>query len=148
MHPHKIKKNTTTIVQASSAGSKSLIILSAMGFVSATYSENFSSEQPTATPSPIRDKFAEGRKDLTNPKAWAKYSLDVSEKRLLSRWGLHEDAPTNSCCQHLLPRPSRRLLVPQPQDQQTARPSDLDQLPSHWSAAYFQPSANQNQLGS
>jgi hypothetical protein len=40
-----------------------------MGFISATYSENFSSEQPTATPSPIGDKFVEGRKDLTNPKA-------------------------------------------------------------------------------
>ena len=55
--------------QASGAGSKPLITLSAMGFISTTNSENFSSEQPMATPSPIRAKFAEGRKDLTNPKA-------------------------------------------------------------------------------
>jgi hypothetical protein len=40
-----------------------------MSFISTTYSENFSSEQPMATPSPIKDKFTEGRKDLTNPKA-------------------------------------------------------------------------------
>jgi len=54
-----------------------------MGFISSTYSENFSPEQLTATPSPIRAKFIEGRKDFTNPIAWAKYSLDVSEKKLL-----------------------------------------------------------------
>ena len=83
-HPQKSQKNITTIVEASSAGSKPLITLSAMGFISAIYSENFLSEQPTAIPSPIRDKFAEGIKDLTNPKAWAKYSLEVSEKKLLS----------------------------------------------------------------
>ena len=68
-HPHKAKKNITTTVQDSSIGSKPLITLSAMGFISATYSENLSSEQPKATPSPITNKFAEGRKDLTNPKA-------------------------------------------------------------------------------
>ena len=84
-HPQKSQKNITTNVQASGAGSKPLITLSAMGFISTTNLENFSSEQPTATPSPIGDKFAEGRKDLTNPKAWAKYSLEVSEKKLLSR---------------------------------------------------------------
>ena len=67
--PHKSQRNFTTIVQASGAGSKPLITLSAMGFISATYSENLSSEQPKATPSPITNKFAEGRKDLTNPKA-------------------------------------------------------------------------------
>ena len=67
--PHKSQKNITTIVQGSGAGSKPLITLSAMGFISATYSENFSSELPMATPSPIGDKFAEGRKDLINPKA-------------------------------------------------------------------------------
>ena len=61
-HPHKNREDITTTVQASGAGSKLLITLSAMGFISATYSENFSSEQPTATPSPIGDKFAEGRK--------------------------------------------------------------------------------------
>ena len=71
-NPHKSQKNITTTVQVSGAGSKPLITLSAMGFISATYSENCSSEQPTAIPSPIKDKFAEGRKDLTNPKAWAK----------------------------------------------------------------------------
>ena len=68
-HPHKSQKNITTNVQASGAGSKPLITLSAMGFISTTNLENFSSEQPTATPSPIRAKFAEGRKDFTNPKA-------------------------------------------------------------------------------
>ena len=67
--PHKAKKNITTTVQDSSVGSKPLITLSTMGFIFVTYSENCSSEQPTATPSPIGDKFAEGRKDLTNPKA-------------------------------------------------------------------------------
>ena len=82
-HPHKSQEHITTIVQASGTGSKLLITLSAMGFISATYLENRSSEQPTATPSPIKDKFTEGRKDLTNPKAWAKYSLEVSEKKLL-----------------------------------------------------------------
>ena len=69
----------------SGTGSKPLITLSAIGFISATYPENFSSEQPTATPSPIRAKFAEGRKDFTNPKAWAKKSLEMSEKTLLIR---------------------------------------------------------------
>jgi hypothetical protein len=34
-----------------------------------TYSENCPSEQPRATPSPIGDKFVEGRKDFTNPRA-------------------------------------------------------------------------------
>ena len=67
-YPHKSQEHITTIVQASSAGSKLLITLSAMGFISMTYSENRSSEQPTATPSPIKDKFTEGRKDLTNRK--------------------------------------------------------------------------------
>ena len=86
IHIHtKAKRTLQIIVQDSGAGSKPLITLSAMGFISVTYSENCSSEQPTATPSPIGDKFAEGRKDLTNPKAWAKYSLEVSEKKLLSR---------------------------------------------------------------
>jgi hypothetical protein len=66
------QKKITTNIQASGAGSKLLITLSAMGFISATYSENRSSEQPTATPSPIKDKFTEGRKDLTNPKACTK----------------------------------------------------------------------------
>ena len=65
----KAKGILQTTVQDSGAGSKPLITLSAMGFISATYSENCSSEQPTATPSPIGDKFAEGRKDLTNLKA-------------------------------------------------------------------------------
>ena len=65
----KSQEDITTTVQASGAGSKLLIILSAMGFISATYSKNRSSEQPTATPSPIKDKFTEGRKDLTNLKA-------------------------------------------------------------------------------
>ena len=66
-HPHK--RILQEDVQASGAGSKPLITLSAMGFISSTYSENCSSEQPTTTRSPIRDKFVEGRKDLTNPKA-------------------------------------------------------------------------------
>jgi len=65
----KSQEDITTTVQASGAGSKLLITLSAMGFISATYSENCSSEQPAPTPSPIKDKFTEGRKDLTNPKA-------------------------------------------------------------------------------
>ena len=65
----KAKRILQTIVQDSGAGSKPLITLSMMGFISATYLENFSSEQPMATPSPIKDKFAEGRKDLTNPRA-------------------------------------------------------------------------------
>ena len=82
-HPHKSQEDITITVQDSGVGSNPLITLSAMGFISATYTENCSSEQPTATPSPIGDKFAEGRKDLTNPKAWAKYSLEVSEKKLL-----------------------------------------------------------------
>ena len=70
IHIHtKAKKILQTTVQGSGAGSKLLITLSAMGFISTTYSENCSSEQPTATPSPIGDKFAEGRKDLTKPKA-------------------------------------------------------------------------------
>ena len=69
-HTHtKSQEDITTTVQASGAGSKLLITLSAMGFSSVTYSENRSSEQPTATPSPIKDKFTEGRKDLTNPRA-------------------------------------------------------------------------------
>ena len=68
-YPPKSQKNITIIVQASGAGSKPLITLSVMGFIFATYSENLSSEQPKATPSPITNKFAEGRKDLTNPKA-------------------------------------------------------------------------------
>ena len=63
------QEDITTTVQASNAGSKLLITLSAMGFISTIYSENRSSEQPTATPSQIKDKFMEGRKDLTNPKA-------------------------------------------------------------------------------
>jgi hypothetical protein len=49
------QKNITAIVQDSGTGSKPLITLSAMGFISATYSENCSSEQPTTTPSPIGD---------------------------------------------------------------------------------------------
>ena len=65
----KSQEDITTIDQASGAGSKLLITLSAMGFISATYSENHSSEQPTVTPLPIKDKFTEGRKDLTNSKA-------------------------------------------------------------------------------
>jgi hypothetical protein len=68
-HPHKSQKNITADVQASGAGSKPLITLSAIGFISMTNSKNFSSEQPMATPSPIIAKFAEGRKDFTNPKA-------------------------------------------------------------------------------
>ena len=58
-------------VQASPSDdrSKLLITLSAMGFVFSTYSENFSPEQPTATPSPMRAMFAKERKDLINPKA-------------------------------------------------------------------------------
>jgi hypothetical protein len=58
-------------VQASPSGtgSKPLITLSAIGFISATYPENFSSEQLMATPSPIRAKFTEDIKDFTNPKA-------------------------------------------------------------------------------
>jgi len=68
-HPHERQKNITTTIQDSGAGSKPLITLSAMGFISTTYSENLTSKQPTATPSPIGDKFAEGRKDLTNPMA-------------------------------------------------------------------------------
>jgi hypothetical protein len=68
-HPQKSQKNIKTNVQALGAGSKPLITLSAMGFISVTYSEDFSSEQPTATPSPKRAKLADGRKDLTNPKA-------------------------------------------------------------------------------
>jgi len=65
---HTKAKRILQSVQASSAGSKPLKTLSAIGFISATNSENFSSEQPTATPSLMRAKFAEGRKDLTNPK--------------------------------------------------------------------------------
>ena len=65
----KSQEDITTTVQASGAGSKLLITLSAMCFISVTYSENCSSEQPMATPSPIKDKFTEGRRDLTNPKA-------------------------------------------------------------------------------
>ena len=69
-HTHtKSQEDITTTVQTSGTGSKPLITLSAMGLISATYSENHSSEQPTATPSPIKDKFTEVRKDLTNPKA-------------------------------------------------------------------------------
>ena len=103
-HIHtKAKRTLQKIIQDSGAGSKPLITLSAMGFISATNSENRSSEQPTAIPSPIRDKFAEGIKDLINPKAWAKYSLEVSEKKLLSLWGLHKDAPADFSQQ--LPRP-------------------------------------------
>ena len=84
-HIHtKAKRILQQNVQASGAGSKPPITLSAMGFISVMYLENFSSEQPTAIPSPIRDKFAEGIKDLINPKARAKYSLEVSEKKLLS----------------------------------------------------------------
>ena len=85
MCTHTKAKRILQNVQASGAGSKPLITLSAMGFISATNSENFSSEQPMATPSPISAKFVEGRKDFINPKVWAKYSLDVSEKKLLSR---------------------------------------------------------------
>jgi hypothetical protein len=65
----KAKGILQTTVQASGVGSNPLITLSAMGIISATYLENFSSEQPTTIPSPIRDKFAEGRKDFTNPRA-------------------------------------------------------------------------------
>ena len=65
-HPNKNQEDITTTVQASGAGSKLLITLSATGFISVTYLENHSSKQPMATPSPIKDKFTEGRRDLTN----------------------------------------------------------------------------------
>jgi len=67
IHTHTKAKRILQNVQASGAGSKTLITLSAMGFISATNSENFSSEQPMATPSPIRARFVEGRKDFINP---------------------------------------------------------------------------------
>ena len=62
---HKAKKYYNN-VQASSSddGSKPMITLSAMGFISSTYLENFSPEQPTTTPSPIRAKFAERKKKI------------------------------------------------------------------------------------